>query len=187
MTPPAVGGASPGNAGNAPQRTDNGWLIVMIVVALLVVVVGIAKPMWALRLALICAILAATFITANWLSSLVARTDPERRSIDAEAIDSTQHEGVDVTTVTPLAVAELAQPFAPAGLSQRGFQYLRFVGSERIWERYDLNLAHQPHWPEIQQRVSPELWQALTYQLRPADPTNQDEQLQRLLTEIERI
>lgn len=165
-----------------PQQRSSGWLVVLTVVAVCITVIGFVKPAWAPRLALICLICAAGFAAATWLASVVGNTTVEQREIELEdAPDSS------AASTSPLAISEMADPHAAAGLSRRGLQYVRFIGSERIWEAHRLNLTHQPHWPQIRQRVSPELWQALNYQLRPTNRIESEAQLNRLLTEIESI
>lgn len=169
-----------------PARSGQGWFIVIMVVTVLIVIVGLLEPSWAPRLALICLVLTATFVAANWFRSVLAPTAAETRSVEPLPADATDTAASDSPS-TPLAVDELIHPHAPAGLSQRGMQYLRFVSSERLWASYGLNLAHQPHLPDIRSRVSPELWLAINYQLPPIDELQRNAQLARLLTEIERI
>lgn len=186
MTPRPVGHSGPANTplprhAASPQR-NNGWLVALTIGVVAITLVGLVKPAWAPRLALICLILAAAFAAASWLASVVGGTAVEQREIESD-----QDADRSKAATSPLAVSELYAPHAAAGLSRRGLQYVRFVGSERLWERHRLNVTHQPHWPDIQRRVSPELWQALNYRLPPTNQFNNEAQLNRLLTEIERI
>lgn len=182
------------NAGRlSAGQPNDGWYIAILVGVGLVLLVGLAKPAWAPRLALICLVLVAAVVSGRWLNSVLSKTAAETRVVEVDETPGdtpTNHHGNGSRAVNgsaPLAVAELSDPRTPIGLSPRGMQYVRFVGSERLWAQHRLNLAHQPHWSEIQSRVSPELWQALTYRLGPSGDVQRHAQLQRLLNEIERI
>lgn len=156
-------------------------MILLAIATLPIGLLAVLRPQWALRLVLICLLLAAVVVTSNWLRSVLSLTVPERRAIRRvrrSRSRSAEHH-------PPRAAAELSEPRGPAGLSQTGLRQIRFVGSERLWTAHRLNIANPQDWPAIQQRVSPQLWNVLNS--NSGASASKAKQLSRLLNEIEEI
>lgn len=168
------------------------WVLMGVIGAVLLsTVVAFVKPEWAVRIALICAVLAACGAAAWWLISMISRTMPERRAIDTTRPDNPdddddQHDDRRrrTTQPSPLAVNELRHAQGIAGLSAQGLRYLQFVATERLWANHRLNLAYAPHHQLIQARITPELWHVLRGQ---PHPHYTQLPLAALLQEIERL